>query len=198
MRAPANHSCVGLALESSTNGFSLVLKHLKVCDNGTEVLNDLTNLDFQVQHLELDSCCVSIPSVVLSIRELEALTLQSNVLSSLCDFLISALQSKLNLHFLSLRYNGLSASDQWYLTQLFYLTFSFPELETFKFHNKVDDLLIDVLSFVWRKCGARKLKELHLSLASDCNLEKLNAMHVALLNNTRVLMHPPIPTLGGW
>ena len=170
---------------------SLVLKHLKVCNTGTRVLTNLSNLDFQVQHLELN-CAFSLPSAaILSIRELQALTLLNVSVSGLCAFLMSALQSKLNLHCLCFQiydmveYANCYISDQWNLTQLFYFIFSFPELEVLEYRSNLDELLVDVLLVAWEHCGRRKLRKLALrkSSHSGCNLEKLDnmAMVVTLL-----------------
>ena len=152
---------------------SLFLKHLKlkVCATGTEVINDLSNLDFQVQHLELNcNHNSSLPSAaILSIRELQALTLLNVSVSGLCAFLTSALQSKLNLHFLSLdilsSYECYRAHDQWNLTELFYLIFSFPELEILKYGYLTKELLSELL-LAWRHCGGGSLSfpEMHMAL----------------------------------
>ena len=157
---------------------SLVLKHLKVYDTGTGVLTNLSNLDFQVQHLELN-CAFSLPSaaIILSVRELHTLTLLNVDLSDLCTFLMSAIQSKLNLHFLSLKINCVDSSPSdycWNMTQLFYLSFSFPELEVLEYNNKLDELLVDVLLVAWEHCGRRKLRKLAVRTFSGCNLEKLD------------------------
>jgi hypothetical protein len=99
-------SCKSFLCATTSRGFyewffsnSLVLKCLKVCATGTKVLHDLHNLDIQVEHLELDCHCKVPSAAILSIRELQALTLDVS-LSDFCAFLMSALQSKLNLHFL--------------------------------------------------------------------------------------------------
>ena len=191
-------SCKSFLCATTSRGFyewffsnSLVLKHLKVCATGTKVLHDLHNLDIYVQHLELDCHCIVPSAAILSIRELQALTLEDIRLSDLCAFLMSALQSKLNLHFLCFEIYNMGnyaencISDQWYLTQLFYSIFSFPELETLECRNKLSDLVLDALFTAWKYCGERKLKRLTvlLSHANDCNVEKLNriAMAVTLL-----------------
>ena len=158
---------------------SLVLKHLKVCATGTKVLSDLTNLDFQVQHLELDCHCRMPSAAILSTRELQALTL---VRVSLPNLMCFAVQRKMNLHSLSCR--SVSELDKWNLSKFFHLVFCIPELETFEFKSSCDSkLLVDTLFTAWRHCGGRKLKELTVcssDRACISSLEKLDAIAVVV------------------
>ena len=185
---------------------SLALKYLKVCATGTKVLKGLSNLDFQVQHLELDCNCASPPSTaILSIRELQALTLLKIGLTSLCDFMFSALQSKLNLQFLSItlyEHGSATQLDKWNLSELFHLIFSFCHIETFELESPYDsNLLVGILFASWQHCGGRKLRKLTVKRSTrniyhyyhghgpnyheniimhSSSLEKLNAMAMAV------------------
>ena len=180
-------SCKSFLCRTNSSAFyrwvfsnSLVLKCLKLCATGTEVLNDLHNLDIQVEHLELDCSHSSRLGTVLSIRDLQALTIVEVSLSDLCSFLMSALQSKLNLRHLSLRIADTDTSsidEQWKLTELAHLVFSFPTLETFEFVNLLEEMFLNTFLVAWRNCfGGRKLTKLTVCYAYDCNIDKLNAM----------------------
>ena len=184
-------SCKSFLCSTSSEGFynwffsnSLTLNHLKLCAVGTEVLQKFSNLDFQVHHLEL-MCLSSASTVILSIRELQALTLVNVSLSHLCCFLTSALQSKLNLLYLKLKnknfflsYAKCSASDQWNLAELFNLIFSFPELKYLYFRNRLDKQAMRLMVGAWKRCSGRKLKKLVVSEYELGDLEKLKTIAV--------------------